>query len=49
MADGLYEQAFTETNLFDAEADPADAPSKSCKNRQVWGVFKLAWDFAYSY
>ena len=35
MADGLHEQAFTGTNPFDAETDPADSPSKSCKNRQV--------------
>lgn len=38
VAEGLHEQASTETNPFDAETELVDSPSKSCKARKVWGV-----------
>lgn len=39
LADGLYKQAFEETNSLECgDEDEADSPSTSCKNRQVPSV-----------
>lgn len=50
LADGLYKQAFEETNSLECgDEDEADSPSTSCKKKAGSERFKLAKDCAYSY